>query len=95
MELAEAGLENIHPHRGRHTYSSRLVEEEVDSSLAMTLMRQRSLKAFQTYNNRVRRKAARTAFCKAKGIEERWSPTDRRSSPLSVDQMLDEWGKDE
>ncbi len=90
---ASAGLENIHPHRDRHTYSSRLVEEAVDSYLAMTLMRQRSLKAFQTYNNRVRRKAARTAFCKAKGIEERWSPTDSRSSPLSVEQIMDEWGK--
>ena len=68
---ATAGLENVTPHRGRHTFSSGLIEDEVDSYLAMTLMRQRSLKAFQTYNNRVRQRAARAEFQQKKGVEER------------------------
>jgi site-specific recombinase XerD len=45
-----AGLEDIHPHRGRHTFISDMVENGVDAYLAMELSRQRSLKAYQTYN---------------------------------------------
>jgi hypothetical protein len=83
-EIAQAaGLENLHPHRGRHTFSSRLLEEEVDAYLAMTLMRQKSLKAFNTYNNRIRQKAARAAFWKAKGV------TPRKTA--SVEQMIQTW----
>jgi integrase/recombinase XerD len=70
-EIASAaGLENVHPHRGRHTFSSNLLENEVDAYLAMPLMRQRSLKAFNTYNNKVGQKAAREAFWKAKGVQK-------------------------
>lgn len=85
-EIAKAaGLENLHPHRGRHTFSSGLVDGEVDAYLAMSLTRQRSLKAFNTYNNQVRQKAARAAFWKAKGVTPR--------KPASVQQMLEGWAK--
>jgi integrase/recombinase XerD len=36
---ASAGLENIHPHRGRHTFASRLIEDGMDAYLAMQLTR--------------------------------------------------------
>ena len=37
-DLAKAaGLEDIHPHRGRHTFISNMVENGVDAYLAMEL----------------------------------------------------------
>jgi integrase/recombinase XerD len=84
---AAAGLENVHPHRGRHTFSSNLLENEVDAYLAMPLMRQRSLKAFNTYNNKVRQKAARDAFWKAKGVKPR--------TASSVQQMVETWEQEQ
>ncbi|NJM68340.1 MAG: tyrosine-type recombinase/integrase [Acaryochloris sp. RU_4_1] len=84
---AAAGLENVHPHRGRHTFSSSLLENGVDAYLAMPLMRQRSLKAFNTYNNKVRQKAAREAFWQAKGVIPR--------NPSSVQQMVKAWTQGE
>jgi integrase/recombinase XerD len=38
-----AGLANIHPHRGRHTFASRLIEDGMDAYLAMQLTRHRSV----------------------------------------------------
>ncbi len=49
-----AGLGNVHPHRGRHTYASRLIEDGMDAYLAMQLTRHRSVQAFKTYSNKVR-----------------------------------------
>jgi integrase/recombinase XerD len=66
-----AGLEGVHPHRGRHTFISTMVENGVDAYLAMELSRQRSLKAFQTYSKKVRYQAAKAAFLKGKGEKER------------------------
>jgi integrase/recombinase XerD len=87
-EIASAaGLENVHPHRGRHTFSSNLLENEVDAYLAMALMRQRSLKAFNTYNNKVRQKAAREAFWKAKGVKPR--------TASSVQKMVETWEQEQ
>jgi integrase/recombinase XerD len=40
---ASAGLENIHPHRGRHTFASRLIEDGMYAYLAMQLTRHRSV----------------------------------------------------
>ena len=39
----EAGIEDMHPHRGRHTFASQLIEEGMDAYLAMMLMRQKRL----------------------------------------------------
>ena len=81
-DLAKAaGLSDVHPHRGRHTFISNMVENGVDAYLAMELSRQRSLKAYQTYSKKVRYQAAKTAFLKGKNEQER--------KPLSLEQMLE------
>jgi integrase/recombinase XerD len=66
-----AGLENIHPHRGRHTFASRLIEDGMDAYLAMQLTRHRSVQAFKTYSNKVRYQAAKTAYWKGQGEKGR------------------------
>jgi integrase/recombinase XerD len=49
-DLAKAaGLENIHPHRGRHTFASRLIEDGMDAYLAMQLTRHRSVQAYDLF----------------------------------------------
>ena len=71
-DLAKAaGLENVHPHRGRHTFASRLIEDGMDAYLAMQLTRHRSVQAFKTYSNKVRYQAAKTAFWKGQGEKGR------------------------
>jgi integrase/recombinase XerD len=81
-DLAKAaGLTDIHPHRGRHTFISELVEDGVDAYLAMELSRQRSLKSYQTYSKKVRYRAAKTVFLKGKKEQER--------QPMSLEQMLE------
>jgi integrase/recombinase XerD len=71
-DLAKAaGLENIHPHRGRHTFASRLIEDGMDAYLAMQLTRHRSVQAFKTYSNKVRYQAAKTAYWKGQGEKGR------------------------
>ncbi|HEY9827414.1 MAG TPA: tyrosine-type recombinase/integrase [Stenomitos sp.] len=75
-----AGLEHIHPHRGRHTFIANMVENGVDAYLAMELSRQRSLKAYQTYSKKVRYQAAKTAFLKGKGEPER--------TPMNLEDLL-------
>ena len=60
----DAGIENIHPHRGRHTFASRLIEDGMDAYLAMQLTRHRSVQAFKTYSQKVRYEAAKTAYWK-------------------------------
>lgn len=71
-DLAKAaGLENIHPHRGRHTFASRLIEDGMDAYLAMQLTRHRSVQAFKTYSNKVRYQAAKAAYWKGQGEKGR------------------------
>ena len=71
-DLAKAaGLENVHPHRGRHTFASRLIEDGMDAYLAMQLTRHRSVQAFKTYSNKVRYQAAKAAFWKGQGEKGR------------------------
>ncbi|NJK51778.1 MAG: tyrosine-type recombinase/integrase, partial [Leptolyngbyaceae cyanobacterium SU_3_3] len=62
----EAGWPDIHPHKGRHTYASQLIEDGMDAFLAMTLMRQRSVKAFEVYSQRVRYRTAKAVFLEGK-----------------------------
>jgi integrase/recombinase XerD len=70
-----AGIEDVHPHRGRHTFASKLIEDGMDAYLAMQLTRHRSVKAFQTYSNKVRYQAAKSAYLggkvrKVRSLEE-------------------------
>ena len=67
----EAGINDVHPHRGRHTFASQLIEEGMDAYLAMTLMRQKTARAFHTYSHRVRYQAAKAAFWDQQGITQR------------------------
>jgi integrase/recombinase XerD len=66
-----AGLENMHPHRGRHTFASQLIEDGMDAYLAMQLTRHQSVQAFKTYSNKVRYQAAKTAYWKGQGEKGR------------------------
>ena len=66
-----AGLEDIHPHRGRHTFISDMVENGVDAYLAMELSRQRSPKAFNRYGKNVRYRTAKRKHLESKGETER------------------------
>jgi integrase/recombinase XerD len=76
-----AGLPDIHPHRGRHTFISGLVSGKVDAYLGMALTRQKSVKAYKVYSEAVRYEAARAAFFASRGIQER--------KPVSLEQMLE------
>jgi integrase/recombinase XerD len=78
-----AGIADIHPHRGRHTFASRLIEEGMDAYLAMQLTRHRSVQAFKTYSAKVRYEAAKTAFLKGQGEVGR--------KPESLMQMVEGW----
>jgi integrase/recombinase XerD len=66
-----AGFANIHPHRGRHTFASRLIEDGMDAYLAMQLTRHRSVQAFKAYSNKVRYQAAKAAYWKGQGEKGR------------------------
>ena len=66
-----AGLPKIHPHRGRHTFSSGLILEGMDAYLAMELSRHRSIKGFQVYTRMARYQAAKQRFWEIKGEGER------------------------
>jgi integrase/recombinase XerD len=75
-----AGLEDIHPHRGRHTFISDMVENGVDAYLAMELSRQRSPQAFNRYAKNVRYRTAKRKHLESKGETERAS--------MSLEQLL-------
>jgi integrase/recombinase XerD len=80
-DLAKAaGLVGIYPHRGRHTFASKLIEDGMDAYLAMQLTRHRSVQAFKVYSNKVRYQAAKTAYWKGQGEPER--------SPLALEDLL-------
>lgn len=71
-ELAAiAGVKDAHPHQGRHTFASRLIEDRMDAYLVMQLTRHRSVQAFKTYSNNVRHQAAKSAYWKGQGDKGR------------------------
>jgi site-specific recombinase XerD len=62
-----AGLSDLlHPHRGRHTVISNMIENGVDTFLAMELSCQRSLKAYQTYSKKYDTGLQKQLFSKGK-----------------------------
>lgn len=61
------GIENLTPHRFRHTYASELVELGIDSLLARTLTGHRSERVFERYIQGKRLAAAESAFYQAMG----------------------------
>jgi integrase/recombinase XerD len=77
---ASAGLEGVHPHRGRHTFISNLVEDGVDAYLAMELSRQRSVNTFKIYSKKARYVKAKSRFFETKGEKER--------KAMSLEEML-------
>ncbi|MGG6270911.1 tyrosine-type recombinase/integrase [Leptolyngbya sp. AN03gr2] len=77
--LGEAtGIENLTPHRFRHTYASELVELGIDSLLARTLTGHRSEKVFERYIQGKRLAAAEFAFYQA--INEK-APDSEQQKP--------------
>ncbi len=67
-QLAEAPGIDLHTHRGRHTFATRLIVEfEMDPTLAMELTRHRNPRSFRRYTNRKNKVAAKQAFLKASG----------------------------
>jgi site-specific recombinase XerD len=80
-DLAKAaGLENVHPHSGRHTFASRLLENGMDAFLAMKLTRHRSIQAFKVYTHEVQYQAAKADYCRGQGEEGR--------SVMSLEEIL-------
>jgi integrase len=67
-QLAAATGIDLHSHRGRHTFATRLiVEYAMDPTLAMELTRHRDPRSFRRYTNRKNKVAAKQAFLKASG----------------------------
>ena len=67
-QLAVATGIDLHSHRGRHTFATRLiVEYAMDPTLAMELTRHRDPRSFRRYTNRKNKVAAKQAFFKASG----------------------------
>jgi site-specific recombinase XerD len=67
-QLATATGIDLHSHRGRHTFATRLiVEYAMDPTLAMELTRHRDPRSFRRYTNRKNKVAAKQAFLKASG----------------------------
>jgi integrase/recombinase XerD len=69
-----AGLENVHPHSGRHTFASRLLENGMDAFLAMKLTRHRSIQAFKTYTHELQYQAAKADYWRGRKSDRlcRW-----------------------
>ena len=69
-ELGEmAGIENLTPHRLRHTYATKLLLNGMDSLHARTLTRHKSEVSFKRYAKRALETAAERAFYQAIGEE--------------------------
>jgi site-specific recombinase XerD len=67
-QLAAATGIDLHSHRGRHTFATRLIVDlEMDPTLAMELTRHRDPRSFKRYTNRKTKLAAKRAFLKATG----------------------------
>ena len=71
IRLAEAtGIQDLTPHRFRHTYATELVELGIDSLLARSLTGHKSEKVFQRYIKGKQLSAAEDAFFRAIGEEK-------------------------
>jgi integrase/recombinase XerD len=64
-----AGLDNLTPHRLRHTYATKLLLKGMDSLHARTLTRHKSEVSFKRYAKRALEAAAERAFYQAIGEE--------------------------
>jgi integrase/recombinase XerD len=64
-----AGIENLTPHRLRHTYATKLLLKGIDSLHARTLTRHKSEANFKRYAKRALSAAAERAFYEAIGEE--------------------------
>ncbi|MGK7877613.1 MAG: tyrosine-type recombinase/integrase [Xenococcaceae cyanobacterium] len=64
-----AGIENLTPHRLRHTYATKLLLKGMDSMHARTLTRHKSEASFKRYAKRALTAAAERAFYQAIGEE--------------------------
>ncbi len=62
-----AGLDEINPHRARHTYATNLILKGIDSLHARTLTRHKSESSFKRYVKRALEAAAEKAFYEAIG----------------------------
>ncbi|WP_019498852.1 tyrosine-type recombinase/integrase [Pseudanabaena sp. PCC 6802] len=65
----KAEIPNLHPHRLRHTYATKLLLLGMDSYLARSLTRHQSEASFNRYAKRARSIAAEKAFYQAIGEE--------------------------
>jgi integrase/recombinase XerD len=65
----KAEIPNLHPHRLRHTYATKLLLLGMDSYLARSLTRHQSETSFNRYAKRARAIAAEKAFYQAIGEE--------------------------
>jgi integrase/recombinase XerD len=62
-ELAEsAGVEDSHPHRGRHTIATEMVSRGMNPLLARQITRHKSEKSFERYSKRALQKQAEEQF---------------------------------
>lgn len=62
-----AGVENLHPHRFRHSYAVELILSGMDSMHARRLTRHKSEASFRRYTTRGEQVAAEQAFYRAMG----------------------------
>jgi integrase/recombinase XerD len=59
-----AGIENVHPHQGRHTIATEMVSRGLDPLLARQITRHKSEKSFERYSKRSLQKQAEVQFLK-------------------------------
>ena len=57
-----AGVENAHPHRGRHTIATNMILQGLDPMLAMEITRHKSPDSYKRYSKRATQIRAEQAF---------------------------------
>jgi integrase/recombinase XerD len=67
---AIAGVENMHPHRFRHTFGTEVTRRGVDPLFGKELMGIKSDQVFERYTKGVFKQAAADAYLKAIGESE-------------------------
>ena len=67
---AIAGLENLHPHRFRHSFGTEVTKRGVDPLFGKELMGIKSDRVFERYTKGVFKRAAAEAYLKAIGEDE-------------------------